>query len=85
MSGEVVNPSMNERLEQARRYFIRRADGPVKVADAELFEELRSLTESVEEMASLLELLKVQIDDVRRGTGRHLEETGSVPHARRSR
>ena len=85
MPGEVVHPSIDEKLERTRRYFTKRAAGPVKVADAELFEELRSLTESVEEMASLLEHLKIQIDEVRRGTGRHLEETGPVPHARRSR
>lgn len=79
------NPTIGERIERARHFFAKRATGPARADDGELYEELRNLAESVEDMASLLEHQKIQVEELRRGIGHHLEETGSVPHARRSR
>jgi hypothetical protein len=85
MTPKVVNPSMREKMERARRYFIERAGERSKDADAELYEELGNLAEAVEEMASLLDHQKIQLEEVRQGIGHHLEEIGSVPHTRRAR
>ena len=85
MTGKVTNPSIAERAVRARHFFSRRASEPARADDAGLYEELSHLAESVEDMASLLGHLKIQVDELRRGIGHHLEGTGSVPHARRSR
>ncbi len=85
MSGKVVNPSMREKVERARRYFLRQVTTPAKDKDSELYEELGNLAEAVEEMASLLDQQKVHIEEVRHGMGLHLEAAGPVPHTRRTR
>jgi hypothetical protein len=84
MTGPVVNPSMREKMERARRFFIERA-GETRDADGALYEELGNLAEAVEEMASLLDHQKIQLEEVRQGIGHHLEVTGPVPHTRRVR
>ncbi len=84
MTGNVVNPSMREKLEEARRFFSGRAAAKAKSQDAQLYEELRKLAESVEEIASLLHLQKIQLDQVRHGVGLHLEGAAAAPHTRRS-
>jgi hypothetical protein len=45
---------------------------------------MRHVVRSVEESASLVEYLKIQVDELRHALGHHLETTGPAPHARRA-
>ena len=79
MNEQVMNPSISERLERARTFFVQRGIQ----RDPELYDELRQLVDCVEDLERMVVYLGVQLEDMRRGVGRHLENTGRVPHTRR--
>lgn len=81
MAEHVTHPSITERMERARRLFQERA--LAKGGDRELYEALEDLAICHEDLKSTMDYLKVQLDEVRRGVGHHLESVGTVPHTRR--
>lgn len=78
-----VKPSMQEKMDASRRFFFERAAAATKAEDRELYRQLQAVAELVEEMASLQEHFKIQLDEVRHAMGLHLERSGPVPHTRR--
>ena len=83
MTEHVTHPSITERMERARKVFLERAQA--KGGDRELYEALEELAMCHEDLKSSLDLVRVQLEDLRRAVGHHLETTGPVPHVRRGR
>jgi hypothetical protein len=76
-------PPIHETMGRARRFFLERAAAETTDEGRELYEELHRIVEAVEETASLVAHLKIQLDEVRHAMGLHLEGGGPVPHTRR--
>lgn len=84
MKAASVNPSMQERMDAARRFFSKRAAAASK-EEREFYRELESLAGSVEELASLQEHSKIQLEDLRHALGLHIGRTGPVAHSPRAK
>lgn len=81
MAEHAVHPSMTHRMDRVRRVFERRAHA--KDEDREFYEALEDLATCYEELKASIDYLKIQLDEVRRALGHHLETGGAVPHTRR--
>lgn len=75
----------HEAMLHARRFFKERAALEKTEQARALYEHLHQVVVSLEETASLVAHLQVQLDEVRHGVGLHLESAGPVPHTRRTR
>lgn len=73
----------HETMQRARRFFVERASSETTKEGRELCEHLHRVVESLDETASLVAHLQVQLDEIRHGMGVHLEGAGPVPHTRR--
>lgn len=83
MKATSVKPSIQEAVDASRQFLFDRAANAVKADERELYRHLQGLAESVEELASLQEDVKIQLEEVRHAMGLHLERSGPVPHTRR--
>lgn len=82
-SKTVEKEPTRDAMESAREYFEERAASETSDKKRELYDQMRHVVESVEETASLVAHLKIQMDELRQAVGLHLESTGTVPHTRR--
>jgi len=85
MKATSVKPSMHEKMDAARRFFSERASAASKGDEQELYRELEDLAGSVEELASLQEHSKIQLEELRHALGLHVGRTGPAAHAPRAK
>jgi len=75
---------IRDAMQEAREYFEERASSETSDKKRELYDQMRQVVGAVEETASQVSYLKIQVDELRQAVGLHLESTGTVPHTRRS-
>jgi hypothetical protein len=84
-STQVEKVPVHEAMQRARGFFKEHAASQKTEQARALYEHLHQVVASLEETASLVAHLQVQLDEVRHGMGLHLESAGPVPHTRRTR
>lgn len=80
-----VKVSMQEKMEAARRFFSQRASAASKGDEREFYRELEGLVGSVEELASLQEHSKIQLEELRHVVGLHVRRSGPAAHTQRTK
>ena len=85
MKATGMKTSMHEKMDAARRFFSKRASAASKSDEREFYRELEDLAGSVEELASLQEHSKIQLEELRHAVGLHVGRTGPAAHAQRAK